>query len=249
MKRDLKKPLVSVLIPCRQRSAWLKEAINSVVCTASHPDRVEVLVRADLDDPALREIEATAKWYGSKLVVGKRGRGYLDLHLMYSELARKAAGHWVWMFNDDARITLPPNHEERWDDVLEGCLDGRDETGATYDVCLVNPGNARGERTTVFPIVRRSHVEIFNMLTPSPANDHFLQDLYHEADAKYHLLNLRVDHMNNHPAGQCETRSDSIKAASPAIEEHYSDPVQAKFWEMKARLVDHKAKHPRRPWE
>ena len=101
--------LCSVLIPSRKRVDRLWKTIGSVLTTAAHPEQVEVIIRADDDDPDTIKSWASGPqegWIRSNvhLHVGPRMRGYPDLHKMYEEMKAFAKGKWLWVFNDDAVI-------------------------------------------------------------------------------------------------------------------------------------------------
>lgn len=102
--------LCSVLIPSRARPDRLRKTIRSIWET-SDAGRVEILVRFDSDDELSLGIVTELARDGVRVVVGPRGRGYLTLAVYYEELARIAAGAWIWVMNDDAHIM---GHDGRW---------------------------------------------------------------------------------------------------------------------------------------
>jgi hypothetical protein len=104
-------PLVSVLLPTRGRAAGLVQAVRSLYERADDEGCLEFLLKVDDDDvETVRVARGLAEQFpGSRfvVVVSPRGRGYADLHLWLSNLAQRAAGDWLLVFNDDARMVSP----------------------------------------------------------------------------------------------------------------------------------------------
>lgn len=108
--------LCSVLIPSRGRAQRLLRTIESVRRT-SDAKAVDILVRADDDDAATQDAVRRLIEHdtGVTLVVGSRGRGYLDLEAYYEELSAISSAPWMFVMNDDAVIE---QSGEGWDSQL-----------------------------------------------------------------------------------------------------------------------------------
>lgn len=105
--------VISVLIPTRGRPENLRASIDSCYALAAHPERVEVIVGADLDDPCLPEIVDIASEYDAVLWVSDVRYGYPRLHEYFNGLARRARGAWLIHWNDDSEMRT-----RGWDDLL-----------------------------------------------------------------------------------------------------------------------------------
>lgn len=126
--------MISVLIPTRGRDERLRRTVAVLMDKAEDPSRVEILLRVDEDDPAAYEPGAIP-W---RVVRGPRGRGYRDLHLFYDELARVAAGQWLYIYGDDVTMQTPG-----WDRIIAGA--------PPRTVLMCGRNEAPGE----FPVVHR----------------------------------------------------------------------------------------------
>lgn len=74
---------------------------------------------------------------GDVMICGPRV-GYERMHLMYDQLAARATGSWLLLWNDDALMLTGC-----WDDVV-----------AEHDVdCILNPSTNHGPSLTPFPVV------------------------------------------------------------------------------------------------
>jgi len=95
---------ISVLIPTRQRTEPLHENVARLLATADCPEEVELLIRADLDDPASVEAALGLDASNRHVVVGPRYDGWRSNHRFFNELARVASGEWLFLYNDDASM-------------------------------------------------------------------------------------------------------------------------------------------------
>ena len=91
-----KPALISVLVPSRGRPEQLWGAVFSAYKTATHPNRVEFIVRLDDDDPD-KEKYFYPRMKGVNMVVGERGL----LSEMWNECYEQANGEIVMHGGDD----------------------------------------------------------------------------------------------------------------------------------------------------
>jgi len=177
--------LVSMLLPCRGRYEGTRQSLSSLLL-ATDPTRVEVLVRADDDDPQTAEIMKEEWPFQIKTFVGPRGKGYADLHHMYNTLAAKATGKFLFLWNNDAVITTPA-----WDDKLVPFDDGK----LRYFHVKVTPD----DQVLSFPIVHRTYHDVLGRYSAWAHNDSYVhavlqpffdQGVYQDIDIKvHHLIN------------------------------------------------------------
>ena len=178
-------PLVSMLLPCRGRYEGTRQSLESLKL-ATDPSRIEVLVRADDDDPQTAEIMKEEWPFVTKTFVGPRGNGYADLHHMYNQLAAEAAGTFLFLWNNDAVIQTPG-----WDDKLVPFDDGK----LRYFHVRVTPD----DQILSFPIVHRSYQDCLGRYSAWAHNDSYVhavlqpffgQGVYQDVDIHvHHLIN------------------------------------------------------------
>lgn len=168
---------MSVLLPTRQRAGWAAKTIASVLSTCSRPENVEILVRADEDDPEVNAmIQLVSQLPNAnriKIFIGPRRMGYFSLHEFYNELCTHATGDWVMMFNDDATIETP-----NWDVILDNCEPDNPKVNST--VAMGHFELVQKDQDFVFPMVRRKAVQILGHLSLHAHNDAWLIYLYRD---------------------------------------------------------------------
>lgn len=149
------KAAVSVLLPSRRRPVLLGGSVTSLATTAAHPERVEVLVAADPDDPGTQGFALPAPLAGYVLTAPRRwGRGWV--HEYYNWLAAQATGDWLLIFNDDAVMETPG-----WDSIIS-----EQEPG------VVVVGSNHSDH--VFLAIPASWVRAAGQMSPTPDLDNFL---------------------------------------------------------------------------
>jgi glycosyltransferase involved in cell wall biosynthesis len=144
---------ISVLVPSRERPALLARSLSSL-----GEGNIEVLVRVDEDDPSLDEYEEFPN-----LIVGPR-HGYGWLHDYYNELAARASGDWLMLWNDDCIMETPG-----WVEAVRP-YDGK--------LAVLNPNtNHRNwERgRNIFPIFPAKMFELLGHISLSVHNDSWIR--------------------------------------------------------------------------
>lgn len=203
---------MSVLLPTRLRAGWAMKTVNSILSTCSKLDNVEILIRADEDDPQLntliQQLSALPKVSISriKVIVGPRHLGYFSLHEFYNELCTHAKGDWVMMFNT-----------KDWDVVLENCEPDNPKINST--VAMGHFEMVQKDQDFVFPMVRRKSVEILGHLSLHPHNDTWLIYVYREHRAvnwNFVVCGVLVNHYCNHMTDTTrqETASAQVSGGS-----------------------------------
>lgn len=178
----------SILIPSRTRSSHLISAIDSLYQTVAVPEHIEIQVRLDRDDAGSVEELGThlsdRPGYRVNTMIGDRGRGYADLHLMYNALAAKATGKWLLVFNDDMSMET-----HGWDAHLMTIDDQK--------ILLVNPADTAGRPTTIHPFIRRDSVNALGHVSLNAYSDAWLQQVYAEAGASADFATIKVRHIRD----------------------------------------------------
>lgn len=144
---------VSVLVPSRERPELLRRSLRSL----GERD-IEVLIRVDEDDPSLA---AYTELPG--VSVGPR-HGYRGLHHYYNELAARATGEWLMIWNDDALMMTAG-----WTQII-GRYHGK--------MVVLNPNTNHDNwkiDMNVFPIVPRRMYELLGHISLSLHNDSWLE--------------------------------------------------------------------------
>jgi len=178
--------VISVLCPSRGRPEALARTVASLRDLADHPDRVEVIVRIDHDDPEIERYLLAAD-PAEAIVVGDP-LGYAGLGAYYDDCAREAAGDWLLMWNDDVLMKTAG-----WDTVIEA------HTGRF--VCLGPQTEPHGQAFTIIPAVPASWFEVVGHLSLNAQADFWLMDIAKELGifewVDVHTLHDRADVTGN----------------------------------------------------
>jgi len=151
--------VISILVPSRQRPELLKRSIESL-----GEGDLEVLIGLDEDDPRLEDYQGIGT-----AVIGPR-HGYGSLHSYYNDLAGRARGEWLFLWNDDCVMETPD-----WIEVVRS-YDGR--------TMVLNPNTNHDNwkiDMNVFPIFPRTLVEVMGHLSLCNHNDSWIEFVAREA--------------------------------------------------------------------
>lgn len=201
-------PLISVLIPTRNREKHLLQAVDSCYSLAVNPSKnLEFIFKSDDDDittiEAIRRLDDLLK--GSiriKNVISPQGVGYMQMHEWVNMMAKEALGDWLFLFNDDARIKT-----QNWDMVIEsgditGCWHGLGDVGLIVAPTIGRPFAQE------FIMLRR---EIFNLLghfSLNPHNDNWIYSVMKMVDCAFNSP-VMIEHFS-------DTIGDEIRRISEA---------------------------------
>jgi glycosyltransferase involved in cell wall biosynthesis len=166
-------PLISVLLPSRGRPEALAESVGSLRHLATDPDRVEVLVASDDDDPPT---DRAARALGARSLVGPRW-GYPRLQMYVNALAHHANGTWLLLWNDDARMLTK----------------GWDERVAEAEPGVLWPSHNDSPMLNIFPVVHRRLVELLGHFSLSAHCDSWVQDVA-QAVGIHHRIPVGILH-------------------------------------------------------
>ena len=166
---------ISVLLPSRGRTEVLKKSIETLINTASNPQRLEILFGLDDDQPEIQEYIKTdiADILKEKKIEAKanvfKPLGYENLHVYINTLAGNATGEWLFFWNDDCLMV-----SEGWDDVIES-YNGQFKLLGPKD-------NHDGHPYAILPIVPRDWFILMGHLSQNAQNDAWLSHIAYMLD-------------------------------------------------------------------
>lgn len=190
-------PLVSVLIPTRGRPKHLCEAIDSVYSLAQDKSLIEFILK--IDDDYLETINVSNRLSAVlplKVVVSPRGNGYHDMHHWVNDMCAIATGDWLFLFNDDARMTT-----ENWEQSLlqlvilrpgdnESRFDGN-------DVCSLVVHTEDRPQATEFMFVRRKVYEILGHYSLWEHCDAWMNSVMSSINSSFVFPSISIKHLDN----------------------------------------------------
>jgi len=196
---------ISVLIPSRGRKELLEKSIESLLSNAT--GELEVLVRLDDDDP----VELSMNGNSSRVFVAKGARfGYRLLHEYYNEMAAKATGDWLVLWNDDAVMET-----HGWDEKIRAVGGGLKVLNATGPLNL-------------FPIFTKKLYDLLGHVSLQTHCDSWLQ-VVSRMNGIEQPVDIRINHLRE--TIDDERKSESLAAYSVTSPEFYARQYQAKLYE------------------
>lgn len=193
--------MISVLVPSRERPDLLARSIDSL-----GEGELEVLVRVDEDDPRL---DGYAQF--PDVVVGAH-HGYWGLHHYYNELAERARGDWLFLWNDDCIMET-----RNWIDVVRS-YDGK--------MAVLNPNTNHDNweiDMNVFPILPRKMFELMGHFSLSLHNDSWVEFVARDAGIMVRVpITIRHDR-----ADLTGNNDDDVYARRRLGREHFLSPEMA----------------------
>lgn len=194
--------MISLLCPSRTRHKLLYDNLTTTLFNATSD--IEVLVGIDKDDPG-REFYDVLDDFGSAVKVVKFDPvGYHQLHVYYNELARKAKGDWLMLFNDDGVIV-----SEHWDKLFQ-------EFDPDEPLVL----NFWHEIDNLFPAISRKLYDIIGHFSLQTHADSWVQQIGERAGIQRYVPGMKIIH--NKPTD--ETGQASTHAAMSHTGAEFSSP-------------------------
>jgi hypothetical protein len=202
--------VASALLPSRGRPDSLRWSVATLRATAARPSEVEILVAYDPDDDATRD---TACDLGAAVVYQAPERwGYHQLHRYFNELAARATGSWLLLWNDDAAM-LTDGWDERLAELPSTVVVADLQTSLSPHLCC-------------FPAVRRTAVEILGAFSAhTPHCDTYWQDMARALDA-IAPVDVRVHHDRADITGGHNDQTRAEAVAGYRSHEYYGPFVQ-----------------------
>ena len=171
--------LVSVMVPSRGRPDRLRSTLANIRDTASHPERVEILVRLDDDDTPSLDIKdglhAECAPCRLRVLVEPRGKGYDDIHRFFNEMAARAKGDYVMVFGDDGRFVT-----SNW---LQAIEERRHRLSVLHFPTFNTPNNKEpkswygGQIVNPFPLMHRKLAQLAGQLSGHWAIDAWMHSM------------------------------------------------------------------------
>ena len=213
--------MISVLVPSRQRPDLLARSIESL-----GDGDIETLVRVDEDDPRRQDYLALPE---VEVVVGPH-HGYAALQHYYNELAHRARGDWLFLWNDDCLM-----QGDDWRDVVRS-YDGK--------MAVLNPNTNHDNweiDMNVFPIFPRKIVELIGHVSLNVHNDSWLEYVGRDAG-----IMVRVPIMILHDRADLTGHNDDETYARRTLaKEHFRSPEMVRARERDTQAIrDYLARNP-----
>ena len=226
-------PLVSILIPSRERSGWLLSAMDSCYSLAMDKSLLEFVLRLDEDDKQsvdlMKEVQKSVP-VKIKIVVAPRGRGYVDSADWCRQMSEVASGDWLFLFNDDARMAV-----HGWDQIL--LRTRKDVTWHGTDELFLMVAPTLGSLyNNEFIFLRRAVFEILGRWGLSPQSDSWMYAVMSMlGSAKHSMIHVRhYRHEHNKPEEQDKVHKEVITSMAQGEEKtDFNHPD----W-IRARLAD-----------
>jgi glycosyltransferase involved in cell wall biosynthesis len=178
--------IISVLLPTRGRKETLKRSLESLISTATLPNKIELLLGIDDDDKEVTEyikteIAPLLKQYNVECRASVfKPLGYENLHTYVNTLAGHSNGEWLFFWNDDAVM-----NSQGWDDVIRS-YNGQFKLLAPTD-------NHEGHPYAIFPIVPRDWYMLLDHLSQNAQNDAWLSHIAYMLDI-FERTTINVTH-------------------------------------------------------
>lgn len=200
-------PLVSVLIPTRNRVNRLQETLQSFISTSSDINSIEFVLKIDDDD--LDTIDFVSKLEASfnlriKKIISPRGAGYSDLHIFSNRSAQIANGDWLFIFNDDAKMLT-----KGWDALIANTIIMEPYYGIDK-LCILYPNDVFS-----FCFIRKSTFNILGHLAEDCLVDRWIYDIVCMVHHVIRIEDIEIGHKNDDIME--ETKSKSYSATSGHI--------------------------------
>jgi len=141
---------ISLLCPTRGNLRGLRRMLDSLNDLTEYPEQVELLLKADLDDPELPRIKQLLHSYDTiqhSLYIEERSERLIDDY--YNWLAARAKGALIMAYNDTARMLTPG-----WDHRLMEAARGH-----AYALIATRDTTRGKQRFPCFPVLTRPLME------------------------------------------------------------------------------------------
>lgn len=231
-------PLLSFILPTRGRPQKMIDSILSVARNAVSESSFEFLIRCDDDDPETHDAIAilcqNCPELNIKAFSGPRGKGYADMHHYCNDLASKATGDWLILWDDDFIMKT-----EKFDFIIHNAFCG---PGTAFpwcqDILVFSSVN-----NNVFTCLRRKAYELLGRLSESFVVDAYLYKVMNMVEA-IARIDIVVEHthttdiiINQYEAYQsCHHLGPEIKRACMEDVEKLIDYQEKK--EKEANWID-----------
>ena len=180
------KPLITVLLPTRKRTAMVKKSITTILELATDPSRIHIAVAYDSDDAESETYFTSNEWKSlventsaTQEVHEINRLGWTALHEYYNFLATNIDSEWYFIWNDDAFMQTQGWDQEIWENK-------------NYNSLISMESNGKLPDSTLFPCVPKLWVDTFGMIGMNPV-DQWIQDITYEIGC-YKRINAKIFH-------------------------------------------------------
>lgn len=194
---------ISVLLPTRKRPNGLRAAVTTLMDLASRPEQVEYVFATDTDDASVFEILKTN--VGSIFAEGQAHEmrterlGYHRMHDYYNELAARAKGELLFIWNDDTEMQT-----KGWDELLLAAIEPK------RPLVQFMRRNSYDKADETFPVVDRRIFEAVGHLA-----NHCYVDLWlGRVSAAAGVMHLRNDVVFHHHRWTDGVQDDNSRAVN-----------------------------------
>lgn len=210
-------PMISILLPTRDRIDMLETSLTSLLGRARRPHNIEICIAYDNDDTTSHDYFTGDVWqrfrdrWGCQDQVYRLPRwGYRDLHLYVNYLGERARGKWLFFWGDDAIMET-----QHWDDHVEA---NRDWVGLLHITASNAPMNC-----SILPLFHRQWVELFGCVTPINPADSWISDICWKARAR-RVIPVSVFHDRYEDSGRNQDQTWHDKKATTDWNREYHLP-------------------------
>lgn len=223
-------PDISVILPTRGRPRQAEAMLRSLVETAARPERIELVLYVDLDDPASHDVD-TQGLHTHRIIGPRKMMG-----VMTNECYAATTGEQIFLTNDDVRF-LTPDWDLTFLDAVRRFPDG---------VAMVW-GNDCHTGGPTHPVLPRALCEAMGGVCPGAYDRVFIDVHLHDIFAKLktyghdrmvYLPEVRIEHL--HPdAGKAQADATARKRhlqADEMVYIHHEDQRRRLSFELAERI-------------
>ena len=176
-------PILTLLLPSRNRFDMLLKTINSFVNTCKNISNLEIIIKLDDDDTSsISRLEEIRKDVNIKVIISSQLNGYASLHEYTNEMVKSATGDWCFFANDDCHMIT-----QDWDDIIENIkptesFKGTPNVGMLSMICdwdRIPVFQTKHE----FPVIRTEVCHKVGYFSKHNHVDTFIQSVYNSISA------------------------------------------------------------------
>lgn len=211
-------PILTVLLPSRNRFDMLLKTINSFANTCKNISNLEIIIKLDDDDTSsISRLEEIRKDVNIKVIISSQLNGYASLHEYANEMVKSATGDWCLFGNDDCLMMT-----KDWDDIIENVkptesFKGTPNVGMLSIICdwhtTQNICDTEWQTGQEFPVIRTEVCHKVGYFSKHNHVDSFLQDVYNSIFANINI-SIIIKHNRNSDFANDITGIASRKSAS-----------------------------------
>ncbi len=179
--------MISILLPTRRRFEALVVSMNSLVRTATYPEKLEFLLWIDADDTDYlgRLLELLQSYSGTyRIMINERTPYNEGMHHWINDLCLISKGEWLFIWNDDAVMKTTGWDDEIYAHDSDSPMVLAPDNQLSHDV---------GKSIPLFPIISRRWYELTEHFSLHPCNDTWVERVAIANDVYFQITPF-VDH-------------------------------------------------------